>query len=111
MWSPSLLERERSNVDARANAVRLTEAGRAVLAEARPKMAAVDSRLLKLISGGGRRVVFVSLLRDLAQAGAKPAPPKLARPKAKPAKAKAAKPGKAHAPKSRKGKKAKKKAA
>jgi len=111
MIGKNLLERERSNVDARANAVRLTEAGRAVLAEARPKMAAVDSRLLKLISGGGRRVVFVSLLRDLAQAGAKPAPPKLARPKAKPAKAKAAKPGKAHAPKSRKGKKAKKKAA
>jgi len=62
-----LLERERSQLDARANAVRLTEAGHAVLAEARPKMAAADARLLKHIAGGGRRQAFVGLLRDLVE--------------------------------------------
>lgn len=60
-----LLERQRSASDARANAVSLTEAGHAVLQEARPKMAAADARLLKLISGGGRRQTFVALLGDL----------------------------------------------
>jgi DNA-binding MarR family transcriptional regulator len=60
-----LLERQRSTLDARANAVSLTEAGRAVLEMARPKMAAADARLLKLIAGGGRRQTFVGLLGDL----------------------------------------------
>jgi DNA-binding MarR family transcriptional regulator len=105
MIGKGLLERERSNIDARANAVRLTEAGQTILAEARPKMAAADSRLLKLISGGGRRTTFVSLLRDLGQSGVKPAKVK-AEPKKTP---------KAKAPKTEKprkgGKKAKKKAA
>lgn len=63
--SKGLLERRRSPFDARANAVSLTVAGRAVLEEARPKMAAADARLLKLISGGGRRQAFVGLLQDL----------------------------------------------
>jgi DNA-binding MarR family transcriptional regulator len=108
MIGKGLLERERSNIDARANAVRLTDTGREVLAEARPKMAGADARLLKLISGHGRRTTFVSLLRDLATAGpAEPSKPKT--PKAKAAKPKAAKPAKAD--KVRKGKKAKKKAA
>jgi len=60
-----LLERRRSPFDARANAVSLTEAGRAMLEQTRPKMAAADARLLKLISGGGRRQAFVGLLQDL----------------------------------------------
>jgi len=60
-----LLERRRSSLDARANAVSLSPAGLAVLEEARPKMAAADARLLKLISGGGRRQAFVGLLQDL----------------------------------------------
>jgi DNA-binding MarR family transcriptional regulator len=60
-----LLERRRSPFDARANAVSLTDAGRTVLEEARPKMAAADARVLKLISGGGRRQAFVGLLQDL----------------------------------------------
>ena len=64
MMSKGLLERERSTLDARANAVRLTEAGREALAEARPKMTAADNRLLKLIAGGGRRTAFVALLGD-----------------------------------------------
>lgn len=102
-----LLERERSNIDARANAVRLTDAGREVLTEARPRMAGADARLLKLISGHGRRTTFVSLLRDLVKSGASDAPPKSKTPKPKLPKPKPAK-----ADKPRKGrKKAKKKAA
>lgn len=119
MIGKGLLERERSNVDARANAVRLTDVGREVLAEARPKMAGADARLLKLISGHGRRTTFVSLLRDLAKAGSadaatKPQTAKTKTPKTKTPKPKAAKPKPAKADKpdkSRKaGKKAKKKA-
>jgi MarR family transcriptional regulator, temperature-dependent positive regulator of motility len=107
MIAKGLLERERSNVDARANAVRLTDAGRAALADARPKMAAADAKLLKLISGGGRRTTFLSLLRDLA----KSAVPETAKPKAEKVKApKPAKPAKA-AKAHKGGKKAKKKAA
>ena len=106
MIGKGLLERERSNIDARANAVRLTEAGRAALAEARPKMAAADGRLLKLISGGARRAAFVSLLHDLSHTGGK-AEAKAKTAKAKPAKVKAGKGAKAH----KGGKKAKKKAA
>jgi len=63
--SKGLLERRRSPFDARANAVSLTEVGRETLEAARPKMAAADARLLKLISGGGRRQAFVGLLQDL----------------------------------------------
>lgn len=63
--SKGLLERRRSSFDARANAVSLTVAGRDTLEAARPKMAAADARLLKLISGGGRRQAFVGLLQDL----------------------------------------------
>lgn len=69
MIAKGLLARERSDADARANAVRLTEQGRAVLAEARPKMAKADARLLKLLSGGGRRDAFVGLLKDLVRGG------------------------------------------
>jgi DNA-binding MarR family transcriptional regulator len=102
MIGKGLLARERSNVDARANAVRLTETGRAALAEAQPRMMAADARLMKLISGGGRRTTFIGLLRDLAKAEPKPHAPKVKTPKAK-----AAKPHKPH----KGGKKSKKKAA
>lgn len=69
MIAKGLLERERSTLDARANAVSLTDAGRLALEEAKPKMAAADARLLKLIGGGGRRTTFVDLLRDLVRKG------------------------------------------
>ena len=49
MISKGLLERQKSATDARANSVSLTEEGRLTLAEAQPKMAAVDARLLKLL--------------------------------------------------------------
>jgi DNA-binding MarR family transcriptional regulator len=65
--SKGLLERRRSPFDARANAVSLTATGREVLEAARPKMATADARLLKLISGGGRRQAFVGLLQDLVE--------------------------------------------
>ncbi|RAK57428.1 MarR family winged helix-turn-helix transcriptional regulator [Phenylobacterium deserti] len=65
MIGKGLLERERAQHDARANAVRLTELGRSSLDAARPKMAAADARLLKLISGRGRRDAFAGLLAEL----------------------------------------------
>jgi DNA-binding MarR family transcriptional regulator len=67
MIDKGLLERERSALDARANAVHLTAAGRAALSDAQPRMAAADGRLLKLLSGGGRRSAFVGLLQDLVK--------------------------------------------
>jgi DNA-binding MarR family transcriptional regulator len=94
-----LLERQRSIADARANAVSLTEAGRAALADARPRMAAADTRLLKLLSGG-KRENLTSLLRDLVRAGDEVSAPaaekpakkaKADKPKDKPKKAKAEK--------------------
>ena len=104
MITKGLLERERSALDARANAVSLTEAGRTALEEAKPKMASADAKLLKLIGGHGRRNAFVDLLRDLVKKGeAEPAaekapkagkaakPPKAAKPAKAPKAAKAAK--------------------
>lgn len=68
MIKKGLLERERSASDARANAVRLTDAGRAALDEARPVMAAADERLLRMLSSS-KREGLVNLLRDLVKAG------------------------------------------
>lgn len=68
MISKGLLERQKSATDARANSVSLTDEGRLVLAEAQPKMAAVDARLLKLLSSS-KREVFTDLLRDLSGVG------------------------------------------
>ena len=89
MIAKGLLERERSAVDGRANAVRLTPAGREALAAAQPRMAAADARLLKLVGGGGRRRAFVDLLQEMVRrsdpAEAREKPPKAA--KAKPKKA------------------------
>ncbi|RAK59299.1 MarR family transcriptional regulator [Phenylobacterium hankyongense] len=106
MIAKGLLERRRSDVDARANAVRLTDQGREVLEAARPKMAAADARLLKLISGGGRRETFVGLLKDLIRAADAAA----AQPPAEPAgkHTKPAKPAKAAKLESKKKKKPKK---
>lgn len=87
MIGRGLLERERSATDARANAVRLTEAGRETLEAAWPRAAAADARLLKLLSKGRRRDDLVDLLRELVRAGealdgAPPVPAKLKPPKA-----------------------------
>jgi DNA-binding MarR family transcriptional regulator len=69
MIAKGLLERERSAVDARANAVRATDQGRAEFEAAQPKVASADARLLKLLAGGGRRGALIDLLRDLIRAG------------------------------------------
>ena len=97
MMAKGLLERERSATDGRANAVRLTEQGQAVLAEAAPRMAAVDGRLMKLLSGGRRREALAGLLRDLVRGGeaALDPPPAKAGKKAKAEAKKARKPKKA----------------
>ena len=102
MITKGLLERERSAVDARANAVRLTDVGRAALAEIAPKVQAADARLMKRIGGGKRRAAFVEMLQGLrGDAPAKaPKPPKV--PKAE----KAAKVDKPKADKPKKVKKA-----
>ena len=68
MITKGLLERQKSPTDARANSVRLTAEGHNVLTEAQPKMEAVDTRLLKMLSGS-KREVFAGLLRDLVAAG------------------------------------------
>ena len=93
MITKGLLERQRSAADARANAVSLTQAGRETLEEARPKMAAADARLMRLLSAT-KREALVSTLRDLIQAGDQTGAPVLvvAKPEKKP---KADKPKKA----------------
>ena len=101
-----LLERQRSASDARANAVSLTQAGRAALAEAKPKMAAADARLLRLLSSAKREALTAGL-RELIRAGdeaaAEPVPLAAKKPKAD----KAEKPKKAKADKADKAKKKK----
>jgi len=67
MTAKGLLERERSAVDARAKAVRLSETGTAVLASARPRVEAADKRILALLPKG-KREGFIELLADLATA-------------------------------------------
>jgi DNA-binding MarR family transcriptional regulator len=64
MMAKDLLARERSKSDARANAVRLTEAGRAALEAAAPQAASADAALLALLPKG-KRETFVDLLRLL----------------------------------------------
>jgi DNA-binding MarR family transcriptional regulator len=70
-----LLERQRAAHDGRANAVRLTEKGMDALTRAKPKVAAADAKLLKLIGGGARREAFVDLLRRLTREDGPPAKP------------------------------------
>lgn len=90
MIAKGLLVSERSAADGRANAVWLTEAGQAALALARPRMAAADARLLKLVGGGGRRQALLDLLHDLVRKAAAEKSKKLPKP-AKPPKIKARK--------------------
>lgn len=105
MIAKGLLERQRSETDARANAVSLTEAGRLALAEASPKMAAADARLLKLVSSS-KREVLVGLLRDLVKAAEEAAAPPAEKPAKAPKAPKPPKAAKADKPKKKKLKKA-----
>lgn len=102
MIDKGLLARERSSLDARANAVRLTDAGRTALAETGPRAAAADARLLTLLSKS-QRAVILEALAALATGVAVEKKPKAPKPP------KADKPAKA--PKADKGEKKKKKKA
>jgi len=68
MLSKGLLARERSATDARANTVRLSEAGRAALEAARPKVEAADRRILSMLPGT-KRQGFLKVLAEMARHG------------------------------------------
>lgn len=67
MLTKGLLERRRSVTDARANTVRLSQAGRAALAESVAAAEAADARLLSFLPGK-KRQSFVKALGLLAAA-------------------------------------------
>jgi DNA-binding MarR family transcriptional regulator len=101
MIGKSLLARQRSTSDARANTVSLTAEGRTALDAAAPRVAAADERILELMPAR-KRDAFLGVLRDIGQAAeAEPEAVAEAKPKkkkkdkaAKPAKVKAEKPAK-----------------
>lgn len=70
MIAKDYLGRERSSTDGRANTVRLTDIGRAVLEEAAPRVASADARILGFLASS-KRDSFLGVLRDLAKAGEK----------------------------------------
>lgn len=73
MTTKGLLDRERSTLDARAKAVRLSVAGEAALDGARPKVEAADKRIMALLPKS-KRDGFLDLLAELAgEADAAPA--------------------------------------
>ena len=65
MTTKGLLDREKSVVDARAKAVRLSAAGEAALEAARPRVEAADKRIMALLPKG-KRDGFLELLGELA---------------------------------------------
>ena len=65
MTTKGLLERERSTLDARAMAVRLSGTGQAALEAARPRAEAADQRILALLPKA-KRESFLARLADLA---------------------------------------------
>jgi DNA-binding MarR family transcriptional regulator len=102
-----LLARERSTLDARANTVRLTDAGRGAVQEAAPKVVQADNRILALMPGS-KRDAFLKTLRDMARAAGKGEAGETEHGN-KPKKAKAEKPAKADKPDKKKKKKKDKK--
>ncbi len=67
MTTKGLLTRERSSLDARAMAVRLSAEGQAMLDAARPKVEAADKRIMGLLPKT-KRDGFLDMLADLAAA-------------------------------------------
>lgn len=65
MTTKGLLDREKSTLDARAKAVRLSEAGAAALEAARPLVESADKRIMALLPKG-KREGFLELLAELA---------------------------------------------
>ena len=86
MIRKGLLARERSPTDARANSVRLSEAGRVALAEGAGPAADADARFLSLLSPK-KRETFLKMLASLSEA-APEGPAKKAKAAAKPEKKK-----------------------
>ena len=96
MTDKSLLSRQRSATDARANTVVLTPQGRAVLEAVRPKVMSADLQILDRLPAA-KREGFMKLLHALVEPDAAPEPTKAAAPApklTKPKKQKAAKPDK-----------------
>jgi DNA-binding MarR family transcriptional regulator len=83
MTTKGLLDREKSTIDARAKAVRLSPAGEAALEAARPRVEAADKRIMALLPKG-KRDGFLELLGELA--GEADAAPVKAKAEAKAAK-------------------------
>jgi len=83
MLAKGLLRRERSATDARANTVRLSEAGRGALGAGAGAAADADERLLSLLSPK-KRETFLKTLASLATAADEPAKPKAAKTPAEP---------------------------
>lgn len=83
MTTKGLLDREKSTLDARAKAVRLSPAGEAALEAARPRVEAADKRIVSLLPKG-KRDIFLDLLGELA--GEADAAPLKAKAEAKAAK-------------------------
>ena len=67
MAQRGLLSRERSTLDARAMAVRLTPEGETALADARPRVVEADRQIMALLPKG-RRESFLEILAELAGA-------------------------------------------
>lgn len=67
MTAKGLLERERSTLDARAKAVRLSPEGEAALLAARPRVEAADKRIMGLLPKS-KRDSFLDLLCSLSDA-------------------------------------------
>lgn len=83
MTAKGLLDRERSALDARAKAVRLSALGEEALVAARPRVEAADKRILALLPKS-RREGFLDILTSLADAA--DAAPEQARAEVKAAK-------------------------
>ncbi len=83
MTTKGLLDREKSAIDARAKAVRLSAAGEVALEAARPRVEAADKRIMALLPKG-KRDGFLELLGELA--GEADAAPVKAKAEAKAAK-------------------------
>jgi DNA-binding MarR family transcriptional regulator len=66
MIGKGLLARQRSTADARANTVSLTGAGRAALEAAKPRVAAADARIMKLLPTR-KRDAFLGVLREMGR--------------------------------------------
>ena len=65
-----LISRERSVLDARANRVALTDAGKAAVEDAAPRVATADKRIMALIPTA-KRDSFLKTLRDMTKAAGK----------------------------------------